>query len=223
MSKYLSVIYDLQRKPLTKYPYFLTKYLIDRYTIKRNSILLEIGCGRCDFLNEFLNQGMNCYGVDKDDEASVFFKSKNFFNVDLEKNKLPFEDNYFDVIFTKSFVEHFYYPEKIFQEIHRVLKPGGLVITLTPDWENIYKIFYEDFTHRTPFTLNSLKDIHLMNNFNDVKVEKFKQLPILWSKNVFSNIFKIISKITEILPDKFKNYKWVRFSKEIMLLSTARK
>ena len=56
----------------------------------------------------------------------------------------------FDVIYSKSVIEHFYYPEKILKEAYRVLKPGGIIITLTPDWEFIYKSFYEDFTHRTP-------------------------------------------------------------------------
>ena len=27
--------------------------------------------------------------------------------------------------------------------------------SLTPDWETIYETFYEDFTHRTPFTIES--------------------------------------------------------------------
>ena len=58
----------------------------------------------------------------------------------------------FDVIFSKSLVEHFYYPEKIYQEMHRVLKNGGIIITMTPDWEINYKTFYEDYTHRTPFS-----------------------------------------------------------------------
>ena len=29
---------------------------------------------------------------------------------------MPYEDNFFDVIYSKSVIEHFYYPEKILKE-----------------------------------------------------------------------------------------------------------
>ena len=94
----------------------------------------------------------------------------------LENELLPFKDGYFDIVFSKSVIEHFYYPEKIFKEVFRVLKPGGKVITLTPDWTYNYKIFYEDYTHRTPFMYESLRDIQLINGFIEVQVEFFYQL-----------------------------------------------
>ena len=112
------------------------------------------------------------------------------------------------------------------EEAYRVLKPGGLIITLTPDWEFIYRSFYEDFTHRTPFTSTSLRDIHLISNFKNVEVIKFKQLTILWDKSKFNYIFfYFLSFLTRvILPEKLRmKNKWIRFSKEIMLLSTANK
>ena len=52
----------------------------------------------------------------------------------IEKEPLPFADNCFDVIFSKSVVEHIYNPDIFFKEAIRVLKPG-LLLTLTPDWE----------------------------------------------------------------------------------------
>ena len=143
----------------------------------------------------------------------------------MTKDKLPFEDNFFDVIYSKSFIEHFYHPEKIFEEAYRVLKPGGLIITLTPEWRYIYKSFYDDFTHRVPFTNESLQDIHKINNFTVLNVESFIQLPILFNKNYISKFFYILSFLTRILvPEYFRmKNKWIRFSKEIMLLSIAKK
>ena len=143
------------------------------------------------------------------------------------KNSLPYPDNSFDVIYSKSFVEHFYYPEKIFQEAYRVLKKGGRIITLTPEWKYYYKTFYEDYTHRTPFTKLSLKDIHLINKFENFEVESFRQLPFIWNMPIIlKNVFIFLSQLTRIFaPDVFreKNVKWIRWSKEIMLLSSAKK
>jgi hypothetical protein len=90
---------------------------------------------------------------------------------------------------------------------------------MVPDWESVYKTFYDDYTHRKPFTVNSLKNIFLVNGFDEVKVEKFRQLPFLWTLSWLWPVPAIISLIT---PRALKSYiKTVRFSKEVMLLSSA--
>ena len=227
MSKknYLETIYNINEKPLTGYPKKLINYLIERLNLEKNKKILEIGCGRGEFLNEFFLSGLDSYGVDVSDYMKNFFPHLKFKLANLENDKLPYDDNYFDIIYSKSVIEHFYYPEKIFQEAYRVLKPGGTIITLTPEWEYIYKSFYEDFTHRVPFTKVSLKDIHEMNNFKNIQVESFKQLPIIFENNSYSFFFNFLSFLTRILtPDYFRmKNKWIRFSKEIMLLSIANK
>ena len=70
--------------------------------------------------------------------------------------------------------------------------------------------------------MTSLKDIYLINGFKNVSVEKFKQLPVLWKGNFIN---KFLSELTRlIVPDYFiKKNKWIRFSKEIMLLSVGQK
>tara|TARA_B110001450_G_C17667372_1_gene500225 strand:+ start:7722 stop:8393 length:672 start_codon:yes stop_codon:yes gene_type:complete len=221
-NKYLEVVYNLGDKPYTDYPKKLAKYLTDRYQINPGQKFLELGCGRGDFLNEFTDLGLDTYAIDNNEHYKENLKTKNFFNIDMTKSKLPFEDNSFDVVYSKSFIEHFYYPENIFKEVLRILKPGGKFINLTPDWEIIYKGFYEDYTHRTPFTKVSLSDIYLINGFINPSVEKFKQLPILWKGNFITSFLSEATRL--IVPDYFnKKYKWVRFSKEIMLLGFAQK
>lgn len=222
---YLETIYSEGYTPFSTYPEKLIRYLCKRFDLKENQKLLELGCGRGDFLNEFKKKNLDIYGVDISSYSKNFFPDINFQRVDLSNQKLPYKDNYFDVIYSKSFIEHFYYPDLIFEEAYRVLKPGGIIITLTPEWKYIYKSFYEDFTHRVPFTEVSLKDIHDMNNFKNVKVESFKQLPIIFEKKYYSFIFNLLSFLTRILvPDRFRmKSKWIRFSKEIMLLSIANK
>jgi ubiquinone/menaquinone biosynthesis C-methylase UbiE len=224
-ANYVDVIYNLSSKPFTNYRAKLINYLIKKYKLVKNSSLLELGCGRGEFLKEFIDQGMIGYGVDISDYAKSYYKDGKILLCDLSKQKLPFSDNFFDIIYSKSFIEHFYYPEVIFEEAYRVLKPSSIIITPTSEWNYIYKSFYEDYSHRTPSTKISLQDIHLITNFNNVKVESFKQLPILWKKSYYIYIIKLLSFLTRVLmPDYFRlKIKWIRFSKEIMLLSSGYK
>jgi SAM-dependent methyltransferase len=221
-SKYVDIIYSAEKKPFTTYPKKLINQLVKRFNLNSNSSILELGCGRGEFLNEFTNLGMKGFGVDISDFAVNFCTNAEIKVVDITKESLPYPDNFFDIVYSKSFIEHFYYPEELFKEAYRVLKPSGIFINLTPEWKYIYTSFYEDFTHRTPFTKKSLQDIYLVSGFRDVKVESFKQLPILWSNNFFiKNLFRFFSEMSRIfIPDYFRlKFKWIRFSKEIMLLS----
>mgnify|MGYP001320631300 CR=1 FL=1 len=222
---YLETIYSEDSRPLTNYPKKLINYLIKRLNLEKTKKVLELGCGRGEFLNEFSLYGLDAYGVDVSDYCKKFFPKLNFKKVDLEKEKLPFDDNFFDVIYSKSIIEHFYYPDQIFEEAYRVLKPGGIIITLTPEWKYHYRTFYDDHTHKIPFTKPSLNEIHKMYNFKDIQVESFKQLPIIFERKYYSLIFSLLSFLTRILVPGFfttKN-KWIIFSKQIMLLSIAKK
>lgn len=50
---YINTQYDRQLRPLTSYPAKLCEYLIDRFGFMHGQRLLEVGCGRCEFLNSF--------------------------------------------------------------------------------------------------------------------------------------------------------------------------
>lgn len=216
---YVSIIYNEKNKPYTEYPNKLARYLSSRYKLSKGSKLLDLGCGRGEFLRGFIKCGLKGYGVDQSTIAKSICPEAEILQADIENKPLPYDDNIFDTIFSKSVLEHLYFPEKLVLEIYRILKPGGLVITMVPDWEAVYKTFYEDYTHRTPFTMNSLKDIFLINGFDNVKVEKFRQLPFLWSMP-WMGLF--CSLVALIAPRSLRPYsKLIRFSQEIMLLSSA--
>jgi 2-polyprenyl-3-methyl-5-hydroxy-6-metoxy-1,4-benzoquinol methylase len=219
MTKYLEILYNKDKKPITNYPIKFAKYIINRFDLK-NKKILEIGCGRGDFINEFSNQNINCSATDIDENSiknlndNIIF-SKN--NILIEK--LDFPNNSFDFIYSKSVIEHLEKHENFFNEIMRVLKVNGKLLTLTPDWESQYLHFYDDTTHIKPFTIISLDNIHLLNNFTNCSVEKFYQLPIVW-KYPFIKIF--LKFIAIFIPIRCK-IKFLRFSKELMLLSIASK
>jgi SAM-dependent methyltransferase len=219
---YVDVVYNEKDRPLTGYPSQLARYLFDRFNLKKGDKFLDIGCGRGEFLRGFIDCGVLGHGVDLSRTAERYCSGAELRTADLENDPLPYPDNYFDVIYSKSVIEHFYYPEKLVKEMFRVLKPGGLAITMCPDWEFNVQIYFEDYTHRTPFMQSSLRDIHLIHGFDNIRVERFRQLPILWGNG---SVLIPIAELTRIFTPSFlrKHSKWVRFSKEIMLLSLATK
>jgi SAM-dependent methyltransferase len=216
---YVAVTYNEKDRPFTQYPDKLARYLSLRYKLPKGSRILDLGCGRGEFLRGFIRCGLNGYGVDQSSIAKSVCPEAEILQSNLENEPLPYEDNYFDIVFSKSVLEHFYYPEKLVMEIQRIVKPGGFIIAMVPDWESVYKTFYVDYTHRTPFTLNSFKEIFLINGFDDVKVEKFMQLPFLWSLPWLKPFCLLLAFMA---PRSLRPYsKLIRFSQEIMLLSTA--
>ena len=177
---YVSVVYNELDRPLTLYPDKLARYLFERFDLKPGVIFLDVGCGRGEFLRGFIQCGVAGYGVDQSRAAEQYCPNATLKISDIENDGIPYDDSFFDVVYSKSVIEHFYYPERMVKEIFRVLKPGGMIITLCPDWAFNYRIYFEDCTHRTPFMQSSLRDILLIHGFADVLVEPFRQLPILW-------------------------------------------
>jgi len=219
---YISVVYNERDRPLTHYPERLTRYLFDRFDMRPGDNLLDVGCGRGEFLRGFIDCGVCGFGVDQSRAAANYCKDAELLISDVENDGIPYKSNFFDVVYSKSVIEHFYYPERLVSEIFRVLKPGGIVITLCPDWKFNYRTYFEDYTHRTPFMQSSLRDILLIHGFENVLVEHFRQLPILWGTGKWLLPLAEITRI--MMPSNLKPYsKWVRFAKEIMLLSCATK
>lgn len=50
-----------------------------------------------------------------------------------DANEVPYADESFDVVFANNVMEHIVEPDNVFQEIYRVLKPGGVFLFKTPN------------------------------------------------------------------------------------------
>ena len=64
MENYVQTIYDTESHPPSAYPNELARYLISRYGISKNARLLDVGCGRGDFLYAFRQEGISAFGID---------------------------------------------------------------------------------------------------------------------------------------------------------------
>ncbi len=222
MADYLKVVYGEGVRPFTDYPSKLVKHLFERFEMKQGMKILEPGCGRGEFLRVFKELGMDAVALDRSEECKELLGEDGIkLNVcDVEADKgLPFPDNHFDVIYNKSFMEHLNAPDVFLREAHRVLKPGGIILCLIPDWESNYKTYFDDFTHRSPFTKPSLEDIYKICDFEKINVTKFRQLPIVWKYPILNYFCAAIS---PFIPVRVQN-KFLRWSRELMLVGCAYK
>jgi len=91
---------------------------------------------------------------------------------------------------------------------------------MTPAWEYCYQNFYNCHTHYTPFTKESLTNILLMHGYKNVKVSYFYQLPVVWKYPGMKHVCKLINFLK--IPYN-NNTKFLRFSREVMLLAEGEK
>ena len=120
-----------------------------------------------------------------------------------------------------------YDPENLIRETIRVLKPGGKMIILTPDWHTQWKNFFEDFTHSRPYDVMALSDLLKIYGFNNMTVERFYQLPVVWKFPVIKLLSKILQLVTNVYGGRWLTNKtgiqYFRWSIELMILGYGEK
>lgn len=94
--------------------------------------VVDIGCGHADFLESVYALTPFVYGVDPDPLALARNRTVRHPVVGSAEN-LPLEAGSFDLATMAWVVEHLEHPERAAQEIHRVLRPGGRLVFLTPN------------------------------------------------------------------------------------------
>lgn len=114
----------------------LYRDLIQKY-LTPGGRLLDAGCGRyLKFSKEWAARA-EVVGIDLESTLETSNVGSPY-GVRGDLNHLPFASGYFDLIISRHVVEHLEEPPRVFREFHRVLKPGGKVILLTPNkWDYI--------------------------------------------------------------------------------------
>lgn len=104
--------------------------------------ILVIGAGEQGSGTEKLwsSNDLNLVGVD-------IYATPNV-NVVCDAHYLPFPDQSFDGVWIQAVLEHVVEPDKVVQEIHRVLKLDGIVYAETPFMQQVHEGAY-DFTRFT--------------------------------------------------------------------------
>jgi ubiquinone/menaquinone biosynthesis C-methylase UbiE len=134
----ISDTYDQYRS----YPKSLITKVIELGRIKAGSAILDLGCGTGNAASRLL-EIMSCkiIGVDMSSHMLKIAKEKSLqvIRTDIDKHRLPFMDNSFDMIITFYAIHQMSNLASLFSECNRILHDGELII-LTSSHEQIEKV-----------------------------------------------------------------------------------
>jgi SAM-dependent methyltransferase len=133
----------------------LHRYAIAMEYVK-DKVVLDIACGEGYGSNLLSKNAREVTGIDMDsktiNQASKKYSKNNLKFIQGKVEDIPVAENSFDVVVSFETLEHTKEHKKIFQEIKRVLKPGGLVIISTPE-----KKYYTDLPgSQNPFHMKEV-------------------------------------------------------------------
>jgi len=117
--------------------------------------MLDIGCAIDNFL---ANDPQHIIGVDVSKNLLKIAKTREFnvVCVDVEDG-LCFKNESFDAVHASYIIEHLDNSIFFLKKCYRILESNGLLVVITEDFSKVYKIFYDDPTHKHPLTKVSLK------------------------------------------------------------------
>jgi ubiquinone/menaquinone biosynthesis C-methylase UbiE len=106
--------------------------------------LLEIGCGNGKMLQSMNTLGWQTEGIDFDLVAVETARSKGLKINHGSLHEQKYNDNTFDAVILSHVIEHVPNPLALLAEIHRILKPGGVISLVTPNTNSFGRVLFGD-------------------------------------------------------------------------------
>lgn len=108
-----------------------TLFLKKEYTNSKS--LLDFGCGNGNFLAACLRNNIQAIGCEASDNLLKFCKQNNQI---VFPNTLNLKSSSLDFITMWEVIEHISHPVKVFDDLKRIIKPGGKLILSTPNFRH---------------------------------------------------------------------------------------
>ena len=154
----------------TNWWYCARRQLVEKILTERGPFEsgLDLGCGvggHLDLLGRVCSQRQ---GVDPSEEAVHWCKEHGFEGVfQGDATDLPLEDNAFDTVICLDVLEHIDDVAAV-KEIHRVLRPGGLLVVTVPAHDYLWNENDVFSHHRRRYDRKQIRA--LLSSFNNLDV-----------------------------------------------------
>jgi 2-polyprenyl-3-methyl-5-hydroxy-6-metoxy-1,4-benzoquinol methylase len=157
--------------------------------LKADDAVLDFGCGTGLICNEIADYVEIVHAIDISTKMIEISKKKaserKIQNIDFERTTIfdeKFKVGSFDVIIALNIFHLLEEPQKYFQRINQILKPGGLVISSTPCMSealilnSVLKVF--SFIGLTPklnsFTSSDMEHMLINESFKTIELNRIK-------------------------------------------------
>lgn len=148
-----------------------------RFFIDCPGSVLDVGCGRGEFLELLKQHDLNATGIDANPDMVSICRSRqlNVVEADAVDYIQRLEDSSLGGVFAGQVVEHMPSAElnRWMQQVFRVLKPGGIVVFETINTSSPFALtshFFKDPTHQLPRHPDTYRFITEIAGFDGVTV-----------------------------------------------------
>ncbi|MDB4940336.1 MAG: Methylase involved in ubiquinone/menaquinone biosynthesis [Candidatus Doudnabacteria bacterium] len=131
--------------------------------VKPGMKLLDVACGDGLDLLYYKELGAAVYGIDASKEMVALAQSR-MPDADIRTGlfeSLPFEENFFDVVLSKYAIMTSSDLKPVFKEVHRVLKPGGVMMYLVT---HPFRQYFEKKDNTADYFEQQIVDSNILNN-----------------------------------------------------------
>jgi SAM-dependent methyltransferase len=140
--------------------------------------LLDLACAAGYFFEQAAKRGWEAHGIDVGEWTREAASRRGLTNLHVGRLiDLGFPDEHFDVVHAAQLFEHLTNPRDELAEIHRILRPGGVIYVDVPNYRTLPILLgKDDFVLNTPpqhinyFTSTTLRSLLQTAGFRDVQI-----------------------------------------------------
>jgi SAM-dependent methyltransferase len=155
--------------------------------------ILDIGCGSSK------TPGAVGLDISSDTDADIVH--------DLDVFPYPIEDSSFDQILMQDVIEHLREPIRVFEELHRLARPGARIQLRTPHFSSV--LAYGDPTHRHYFSTIAIRSLAepRFAHYTDVRFRVIHMSLDMWLPFRALGLSRLFNRF----PDAYEKYFAFRF------------
>ena len=121
--------------------------------------MLDVGCASGAFLYVAKSLGWDVTGLEIGEASSEYARNKgiNVINASIFDDSINIEAATYDVVVFLEVIEHLEHPKRALEMIYSWLKPGGVLILSTPNFNSLFRRI-----HKTKWWVINCEEEHIM-------------------------------------------------------------